>query len=169
MNWSRGKSDEGNGRIDDEIAFHVDALTAKNLERGLSPDEARRQAMIAFGGREQARQQVREVHLWALRESVAANVRSAMRFMRRAPGFAAAVMVTLALGIGANSAVFSAVDAILLRPLPFPHGDELVRFHQLDFRKKIPETSVATLRLEDWNAQNSTFQSITGYYTGDAT
>ena len=57
----------------------------------------------------------------------------------------------------------------MLRPLPFPHGDELVRLHQLDFRKKIPETFVAGLRLEDWNAQNSTFQSISGYYTGDAT
>ncbi len=169
MNWSRDKSDKDNGQIDDEIAFHVDALTAKNVERGMSPDEARRQAMIAFGGTEQAKQQVREVHVWALRETVAANVRSAMRFVRRAPGFAAAVMVTLALGIGANSAVFSAVDAILLRPLPFPHGDELVRLHQLDFRKKIPETFVAGLRLEDWNAENATFQSISGYYTGDAT
>src|SRR5258708_4584631 len=101
-------------------------------------------------------------------EGFGANLRSTMRFIRRAPSFAFAVIMTLALGIGANSAVFSAIDAILLRPLPFPHGGELIRFHQRDFKHKNPETFVASLRLEDWHRMNSSFQSISGYYTGDA-
>jgi putative ABC transport system permease protein len=95
------------------------------------------------------------------------NFKSGLRFMRKSPSFSGVVILTLALGIGANSAVFSAIDAILLRPLPFPHGDELVVLHQYDRKAKNPESFVAPLRLEDWNRRNTTFQSISGYYTQD--
>ncbi len=111
------------------------------------------------------KQQVREVHVSVLVEGLRANLRAAWRFIRRSPSFAAAVVLTLALGIGANSAVFSAIDAILLRPLSFPHGDELVEVHQQNLKKKSPLTFVAPARLEDWNRYNTTFQAISGYYT----
>ena len=123
-----------------------------------------RRALLEFGGQEQVKQQVREVHVSVLVEGLRANLRAAWRFIRRSPSFAAAVVLTLALGIGANSAVFSAIDAILLRPLSFPHGDELVEVHQQNFKKKSPLTFVAPARLEDWNRYNSTFQAISGYY-----
>ena len=84
---------------------------------------------------------------------------------RRTPGFAAAVILTLALGIGANTAVFSAIDAVLLQPLPFPDGDRLMRLRQT--QEKSAETNIAPIRLEDWNRLNSTFEAITGYLMED--
>lgn len=98
-------------------------------------------------------------------ETIPRNLRLALRALAKAPGFTAAVVLTLALGIGANSAVFSAIDAVLLRPLPFPDGDQLMRLTQRD--PKNTNTFVAPVRLEDWNRMSSTFQAITGYYTED--
>jgi len=171
MSWLKRRIRRANqeGVFDQEIAFHLEELTAANIARGMTAAEARRQALLEFGGREQVKQQIREIHSSALFESIIVNLRSAWRFIRRAPSFAMAVILTLAIGIGANSAVFSAIDAVLLRPLPFPHGDELVAVHQFDFKHKSPNMFVAPLRLEDWNRLNSTFQTISGYYTGSAT
>ena len=92
-------------------------------------------------------------------------LRHAIRSLARTPAFTATVIATLALGIGANSAVFSAIDAVLLKPLPFPDGDRLMRLQQLHPRN--PNTFVAPVRLTDWSRLNSTFQSISGYYTQD--
>ncbi|HKF46703.1 MAG TPA: ABC transporter permease [Terracidiphilus sp.] len=150
-----------------EIAFHIEEMTAANIARGRDPVEARRLAMIEFGGREQVRQQLREVHLAAWREHAWFLMLAAVRFLRKSPGFSLAVIVTLALGIGANSAVFSAIDAIVLRPLAFPHGDELVRIYQHDIQGRNANTFVAPQRLEDWNRMTATFSGITGYYKDD--
>jgi putative ABC transport system permease protein len=94
------------------------------------------------------------------------NVRLALRSLAKTPGFTATVVLTLALGIGANSAVFSAIDAVLLRPLPFPDADRLMRLEQK--LPKVSQTFVAPIRLVDWSRLNSTFQAISGFYTEDA-
>jgi putative ABC transport system permease protein len=154
--------------FDREIAFHVDQLTQAGIADGLSPAEARRRALIEFGGREQVAQELREVHTSALVESIVFNLRAAMRFLRRSPTFAAAVILTLGLGIGANSAVFSAIDAVILRPLPYPAGDQLVALWQQDATHRNANTFVAPVRLEDWNRMNSTFTAISGYDLDDA-
>jgi putative ABC transport system permease protein len=153
--------------FDREIAFHVETLAQDLIAQGIAPAEARRQALIEFGGREQVKQTVREVHMSALAESVAANLRAAVRFLRKSPTFSLAVILTLALGIGANSAVFSAIDTIILKPLPFPNGDQLVAIYQHDSKGRDANHFVAPVRLEDWNRMNSTFQAISGYYTDD--
>src|ERR1700730_10564552 len=98
-------------------------------------------------------------------ESIARNARYAVRSLRKAPAFTATVILTLALGIGANSAVFSAIYAVLLRPLPFPNADRLVKLSQVN--PKVPGGFVAPIRLEEWNRLNTTFQAISGYYTQD--
>ena len=100
-------------------------------------------------------------------KSITNNFRYALRQMRKRPGFTAVAVITLALGIGANTAVFSAINAILLKPLPFPHGDQLMLVQQYLRAEQSPPPFVAPARLEDWNRMNSTFQALTGYDTED--
>jgi predicted permease len=167
MSWNPFRRRPRDPEFDREIAFHVEELTRAGIAQGLSLEEARRRAILEFGGREQVKQQVREVHTSPLLETLSFNFRAALRFLRRSPSFSAAVILTLALGIGANSAVFSAIDAVVLRPLPYPHGDELIALSQHNTKNRDANTFVAPTRLEDWNRLNSTFQAISGYYTDD--
>ncbi len=154
-------------QLTSEVRFHVDELTDANIAAGMSPEEARRRAVLEFGGGEQIKEELRDVHRVRVIESAIANLKSAFRFIRKSPSFSAVIIVTLALGIGANSAVFSAIDAILLRPLPFPDGDQLMEISQLHLRQSSPQTRTAPIRLEEWNRMNSAFQMISGYYTED--
>ena len=155
-------------QMDSELRFHLDELTEANIAAGMSHEEARRRAILEFGGREQVKEDLRDVYRIPLIETMVANLKSAVRFLRKSPTFSLTVILTLALGIGANSAVFSAIDAILLRPLPFPNGDQLMRLEQYNPKSPGPQTFVAPIRLEDWNRLNSTFQAITGCYTEDS-
>lgn len=154
-------------QLDSELRFHIDELIEVNITSGMSPEEARRRAMLEFGGQEQVKEEVRDVYrVWVI-DSTIANLKSAIRFIRKSPSFSGTVILTLALGIGANSTVFSAIDAILLRPLPFPQGDQLMLLRQYNLKEKSPQTFVAPVRLEDWNRMTSVFQAISGYYTED--
>src|SRR5688572_1753029 len=99
--------------------------------------------------------------------SIPRNVRYAFRTLGRTPAFTLTVVLTLALGIGANGAVFSAIDTVLLRPMPFPEGDRLVLLRQV--RDDAVESGVAPIRVEDWNRLNSTFEAIAGFYLADGT
>lgn len=154
-------------QLDSELQFHVDELTKANIAAGMPPHEARRQAILEFGGHEQVKEELRDVHRISIMETTFANLKSAFRFIRKSPSFSTAVILTLALGIGANSAVFSAIDAILLRPLPFPDGDQLMRLENFNAKVKNWGRRLPPVRLADWNRMNSTFQAITGYYTED--
>jgi putative ABC transport system permease protein len=154
-------------QLDSELRFHIEELTEANITAGLAPDEARRRAVLEFGGREQIKEELRDVHLLNVIESTVRNLKSAVRFLRKSPTFSITVIATLALGIGANSAVFSAIDAILLKPLPFPDADQLMRVGQYNPKTSSPFHMVAPVRLEDWNRLNTTFQALTGYYTED--
>jgi putative ABC transport system permease protein len=107
----------------------------------------------------------RSVMTWPWLEITFRNLRHACRSLSKTPGFTATVIVTLALGIGANCAVFSAIYAVLLRPLPFPKADELVTLGQSNPKMRSP--FVAPVRLEDWNRLSTTFQGMTGYYSQD--
>jgi predicted permease len=117
----------------DELQSHVDMETAENIRRGMPPDEARRQAMLASGGLTQAAEAVRDQRGLPWIESVAADIRYALRALGRAPAFTTVVVLTLALGIGANTAIFSVVRGVLLKPLPHRDGDRLVYLrHSMD-------------------------------------
>ncbi len=169
MAWWNLRKPASGKQLDAELGFHLQKLIDGNVASGMTPEEAYRQAVLEFGGPEQVKEQLRDVYRIASLESVFSNLKSAFRFIRKSPSFSAAVVLTLALGIGANSAVFSAINAILLRPLPFPDSDRLVTISQFPQKVKQHETPVAPLRVEDWNRLTSTFQAISGYYTDDVT
>lgn len=114
--------------LDEEMTFHLQMETEKNLRAGMSPREARRRAVLAFGGAERAKEEVRSARWAAPLESVGADLRYALRGMRRSPRFAAAAVLTLALGIGGTTAVFSVVDSLFFRaPEGVDRPDEVVQ------------------------------------------
>ena len=113
--------------LDAEMAAHLDLAIEENIQRGMAPKEARRRALVRFGGGEQARQQHRESRGLAWLDVLMQDLRFTFRTMRRDRGFTIIAVVILALGIGSNIAVFSVVNTILLRPLPFRDPQNLVR------------------------------------------
>ena len=112
--------------LDEELRGYLDGLIAKKIRAGMDPERARREALIEFGGVENVKDSVRDVSRWHLVESIWRDLRFAWRGLRRAPGFAAVAILTLALGIGANTAIFSVVRAMLITPLPFRDPSQLV-------------------------------------------
>ncbi len=114
----------------DELQAHLEMETAENIRRGLQPEEARRRAALASGGLTQAAEAVRAQRGLPWLESVAADIRYALRALRHSPAFTAVVVITLALGIGANTAIFSVVRGVLLKSLPHRDGDRLMYLRQ---------------------------------------
>jgi putative ABC transport system permease protein len=112
--------------LDDELRFHVDRETEKLVRAGLSLGEARRQARLAFGGMDRTKEESRDARGVSALDIVGQDLRYAMRGLRASPGFAAAVIVTLALGIGANAAMFGIIDRLMFRPPAYLHAPELV-------------------------------------------
>ena len=169
MNWLRFFAHKGKLEVEfkRELDFHLEELTQKNLAAGMTQEQARRQAIVEFGGSEKMTEDLRSVHSIPVIESALANLKFAFRLIRHSPAFSVTIILTLALGIGANSSVFSVINAVLLRPLPFPNADELAEVWQYTPKAKDPQTFAAPRRLEDWNRMNSTFQALTGYFRED--
>ena len=114
----------------EELQSHLEMATAENIRRGMNPDEARRQAMLESGGLMVAAEAVREQRGLPWIESIAADIKYAIRALRHSPAFTTVVVLTLSLGIGANTAIFSVVRGVLLKPLPHRDGDRLMYLRQ---------------------------------------
>ena len=112
--------------VNDELRFHLERQIELNIAAGMSPDEARRRALVDFGGVQQTREALREVHGSRFLDPLQQDVRYAWRILRKAPGFTLSIILTLALGIGLNTAIFSLIDGVLFRAVPATHAEELV-------------------------------------------
>ncbi len=146
--------DAAERELDDELRSYVDLLTAEKVRAGATPEAARREAMLEVGGLENVKENVREIRAGEFVESVLRDLRYALRSLARTPSFTLAAIITLALGIGASTAVFSVVNAVLLRPLAYKEPDRLVAlFHG-------EENAVAPANYLDWKAQNHVFSDM---------
>jgi hypothetical protein len=116
--------------LDDELQFHLDRQIAENVAAGMSRDEARYAALRAFGNPDLTREQTRAAWSWNAPESLLRDLRIGIRTLLRAPAFAVIAILVMALGIGANVALFTVVRGVLLRPLPFRDTDRLLRLYE---------------------------------------
>src|SRR4029453_9026530 len=127
---SLGRRRELEDRLDDEIRFHVDQQIEKNRSAGMPSDEARRKALIRFGGVEQVRERTRDEFRGAPIENLARDVRYGLRSLRRHPGFTAMAVLSLAIGIGANATIFGVAHAVLFQQFPFHDPAALVNIYE---------------------------------------
>lgn len=159
--WRRDPERE----LDEEVRFHLD-MEAERLEaQGLAPAEARRRARLAFGGVERIKEECRDERRGHALELFLHDARLAVRSLLRNPGYTAAVVLTLALGIGANSAVFSLVNGVLLRPLPYRHGEGLVLLHQSQPKTGSRDLPFSIREAEEIRRLNRSFSRLAEYHS----
>ncbi len=150
--------------LDAEVAAHLELAVEENMRRGMSADEARRQALIRFGGVMQAKEQQREARGLPWLDVLLQDLRYTFRTLGRDRGFALIAVIILGLGIGANIAVFSVVNTILLRPLPLRNPQELVRILSKKTTGGESSMTYSADATEEFQRRNRSFQSVTGYY-----
>ena len=154
--------------LDTELEFHLQMRAEELMKKGMPADQARREAEREFGDRKFTREYCERMdrggdradRFRELIESVWNDLRVTARGVRLRPGYAAIVIATLALGIGANTAVFSVLDSVLLRGLPFPHADRLVTVDELNLRIGRVRSDIAPAEYLDWTARQRSFVGI---------
>jgi predicted permease len=147
--------------LDEEIRTHLDEEIRQNVQAGMSPAEARRRALVAFGGVERHKEEVRDVRGARVLDDLVQDVRVSFRSFLKAPAFLVAVLLTLGLGIGANVAMFGILDASLFRPLPYPRADRLV-MGRVTWNGQVGST-VSGPDFFDYRQQSTSFEDLAAY------
>jgi putative ABC transport system permease protein len=148
--------------LDEELCYHIEQQTEQNIRLGMPPEEARIAARKAFGGVEQAKEQSRDARGIRWLEDLWQDLRYGMRMLVKNPGFTLIAVITLALGIGANTAIFSVVDAIVFRPLPYEESERLVQVWPVNLRHSA-EGGAPYPNFVDWRDRSRVFEQIAAY------
>src|SRR5882762_99232 len=149
------------GDLDQEVHSHLEMLTEENIRSGMQPKDARRAARIELGGIEQVKEQVREARFGNWFPSVISDCRYGVRQLRKNPSFTAVAVLTLALGIGATTSIFSVVYGVLLRPLPYPDTNRIMAVFEVTSEGR--PSRVADPNFDDFRDQSRSFQAIAKY------
>ena len=151
--------------LERELAFHLEQQIVENLAHGMPPAEARHAALQKLGGVAQIQEACRDMRRTDYIENFWRDLRYAVRMLCKSPGFAVVIVLTLALSIGANSAIFSVIDGVLLRPLPYPEAQRIVRvfFHSRTY----PKFPLNPFDFRDFRTRNHSFDSLAGFTRGD--
>ncbi len=152
-----------------EMKSHLQMHIEHNLRAGMTPEQARRDAFIKLGGIEPIKESYRDRRGIPMIETLLQDLRYGFRMLAKNPGFTLVALLTLALGIGANTAIFSVVNAVLLRPLPYPDSGRLMMVWATDARRGNTEDVTSYPGFEDWRAQSKSFEGMTAFTTRGAT
>ncbi len=148
--------------MDAELKFHIEAYAEDLVRSGLPRQEAMRRARLEFGGIERAKEECREARGVTFFESLAQDLRYGLRMLRKSPGFTAVAVLTLALGIGANTAIFSVVYAVVLKPLPYANSEQLFNVFEVQPQQGVTGTGWSYANFAELREQNSVFSEMAG-------
>ena len=151
------------GDIDEEMRCHLEMEVEANVGRGMPPAEARRAALKSFGNFDSVRQRAWEVRGGGMLETFFQDLRYGARVLARNPAFTAVAVLTLALGIGANTAIFSVVDQLLLRPLPYPGADRIVMLWEVAPDGSVRQNPVSPANFQSWRQQTASYEGMAAF------
>jgi putative ABC transport system permease protein len=157
--------DELDQELDEELRFHLDRQIEQNIKNGMTPADARVAALKSFSRVDQSKEECRDARRVGFVENLLRDVSYSLRVLRKNYAFTIVVVLTLALGIGANTAIFSFANGILLRPLPYPQSDRLVVLDEFSYKQGRESMAVSYPNFVDWREQNKSFEDIGIYYS----